>query len=197
MLRQPAPLPTPEAPHDAGETAWRVWKTLTRIFATWRFFAPVPGDFWIATQRLGNDFVSKSRRLSTWREAKAVLADHDLAVLQFLRTIAQINRAQTNGLFRVFFFSYLAAPATVVFGLPEAFPDWWAQQAADLTLWDIVALLGTATAMLLLTYAGDWRAREILQCVELTIAERRLQEGGSRAILDGEPASDPDPSPFP
>lgn len=167
------------------DTTHEVWRKLTRAFASWKFFPINPRDFWIASSRMGNDFISRSRKLTYWEKGEAIIAEVSDFNLQRLKVWAEINRRQSENFFRVMLVIYITIPITAALVLGQLYPNEWA--AFGVSLRGLATMFGIYTFALLVLFAGHWKAREIDDFLQLALAERGIftssGEGGEEVRL--------------
>jgi len=164
------------------------WMRLCRSFASWKFLPLHPRDLWIATTRMGNDFISNSRKLTHWRRAEHIIAevsDHDL---QRLKVWAEINRRQSENFFRVMLVIYITIPITAALVLGQLYPTEWAEIGISLN--EVALIFSIYSVILLILFVGHWKAREMDDFLQLSLAERGIfsgtgNDGGTEVRLPG------------
>jgi len=165
-----------------------IWKRLCRNYASWKFLPLHPRDLWIATTRMGNDFISNSRKLTHWRRAEHIIADVSDHDLQRLKVWAEINRRQSENFFRVILIIYISIPITAALVLGQLYPAEWAE--IDISLNEVALIFSIYSVILLILFVGHWKAREMDDFLQLSLAERGIfsgtgNDGGTEVRLPG------------
>jgi|GEM_PF-4059024 len=167
------------------QSAEEVWRLLSRTFTAWNFVPSRPRDLWIATIRVGNDFITRSLRLSYWQKGMVIVSHLTDQDLQRLKVWADINRRQSENFFRVLLVVYFTLPITGALVLGQLYPDQWAGLGVEFS--EVVIMFSAYTAVLIVQFAGHWKAREIDDFLQFTLAERGIfvsgGEGGNEVSL--------------
>ncbi len=169
-----------EDTEECGPTAQDAWRLLTRVFSSWKFIPFHPNNIRISVLRFGNNFISQSRELTYWKRAEKIVADVTNHDLQRLKVWAEINRRQSENFFRVMLVMYITIPITAALVLGQLYPAEWA--SLDINLEELILMFAVYTFVLMVFFAGHWKAREMDDFLQLALAERGVfTSGGEQA----------------
>lgn len=157
-------------PRPLDHPVWPLWLAYKRLFPTLGMLlsgATTPGSWgWF-----GNDVVSGLRRNPSTSKAFALVHDAPPDLFNALSALATLNQRRQELGFQMLAVFYVTVPVTLFVSAGEIAPEAtlvFARNQAD-TLFGIVAAL---IATMLIYLASLWRARQMVQVLDLIRLER-------------------------
>jgi hypothetical protein len=148
---------------------WPLWRSVYSLFPVWGWLTGLgtPG----AWSAFGIDYVTGLRRNRSTQKTFDLLAGRADGEFEAVVALAELNARRQKQMFTTIAVAYVTIPLTLVATGAEVFPD--AVQAfvrsEPVAVLQIVAL---STLGALYYFASHWRARQIVEVLDLVRAER-------------------------
>lgn len=148
---------------------WPLWKSLHRLFPVWGWLTGLgtPG----AWSQAGIDHVTGLRRNRSTDKAFALFADSPDAEFEAVAAIADLNARRQKQMFSVVAVAYVTIPLSLIGIGAEVFSS-DVERFARANPGLIAQGVMIATAGALYYFASHWRARQIVEVMELIRLER-------------------------
>jgi hypothetical protein len=163
-LNRPGPLSHP---------AWPLWLAYKRHFRSLTLISDsftTPG----AMSWFGNDLVSGLRRNPSTRKAFELFADVPPATFNAVSAIATLNQRRQELGFQMLLALYITVPVTIFVSAGEVFPDEFARVMARYG-GQVIQFVGALILTVLGYLMSLWRARQMVQVLDLIRIERALE----------------------
>jgi hypothetical protein len=149
---------------DADDVQQR-WRGVAKHFPLWRFLIDLFFD-WGSYRVIGSDITSMVIQNKSVRRAAAAMEGASDEMLAALGSIAKINEARSNDIFRAVFLGYVSVPIAVTAMTSDAAPEMLSSFMRDY-LGIVIMLIIGAVVFPIVCFCGNWRAKQILWTVEL------------------------------
>lgn len=152
--------------------AMGVWQRLTKLFATWKLIV-FAGFARRSLSLFANDQMTPLSKALHWKIGLGLLGGLSDAQVDFLAVYAEINARKVERIFRTAALLLVSVPVAGVFGLSEAYPEFWERIGIE-QFDSLIAVILTWMLLSGLMMAAAWRARDLADLVEFEQARRAL-----------------------
>jgi hypothetical protein len=163
---------------------WVLWRQVKRRFPVWSLLPlslATPGAYGY----MGVDVVSGLRRNPSTKAVFALFHERADAELEAVTALAALNGKRQRQIFTAVAVSYITIPLTLIATLAEIAPAGLeALIRANMRLG--LEVSGMATVLALFYFSSLWRARQILEVLELVRIERGAGPANALEARDGE-----------
>jgi len=149
---------------DADDVQQR-WRGVAKHFPLWRFLIDLFFD-WGSYRMIGSDITSMVMQNKNVRRAAVAMEGASEETLAALGSVAKINEARSNDIFRAVFLSYVSVPIAVTAMASDAAPEVLSSFLQDYLGVVIMVIVG-AVVFPIVYFCGNWRAKQILWTIEL------------------------------
>jgi hypothetical protein len=161
------------SPFPSDAAVWPMWRDLKRHFPVWSL---LPSAFWTpgAFGYFGADHVSGFRSNASTRAVFALMEARTDGELESLAALTDLNARRQRQMFTAVAVSYVTLPLTLIATWAEIAPD-----AIQLVIRDhpnpaIQGFIGL-TLVALYYFCSHWRARQMVEVLDLVRIERGIQ----------------------
>lgn len=149
---------------DADEVQRR-WRGVARHYPLWRFAIDLFFDV-SSWRMIGADITTMMLHTKNARRAAAQMDGASPETLDALASVAKINEARSNDIFRAIFLGYVSAPIAFVALLSDAAPEALSSFVSEYSAVIVMMLIG-GIVFPIIYFCGNWRAKQIAWTIEL------------------------------